>query len=111
MTIAEDLAANRVDVSGNRGAVRGEYNGRLKPCPIGPFQKILAIRNGQFSFVYNRARQSTLSGRVAGDGSLSATAPTPRGGVRLTARITGNDLVGTVGSTYCVYSLQLRRQL
>jgi hypothetical protein len=110
MAIASDRAANRVGVFGNRGAVRGENYGRLKPCSPGPFHRLLPIRNGQFSFLYNRELQTTLSGSVAGDGSLAASIPTAQGGVKLAAQITGNDLVGTVGGAYCVYSLQLRKQ-
>jgi hypothetical protein len=111
MTIAQDLAANKIGVFGNRGAVRGDNNGRLKPCSAGPFQRTLAIRNGQFSFLYNRELQTTLQGSVAGDGSLSASISSPQGGVKLAAQITGNDIVGTVGGAYCVYSLRLRKRL
>lgn len=110
MTISQDRAANQVGVFGNRGAVRGESNGRLGACGAGPFPKNLTIGNGQFSFVYNREQQVVLTGSVAGDGAVSAFLPSAQGGVRLAARITGRDLVGTVGGPYCVYSLQLRRQ-
>jgi hypothetical protein len=109
MTIAQDRAANQTAVFGNRGAVRGESNGRLAPCAAGPYKKTLTITNGQFSFIYSRELQVILNGSVTGDGAVSAFAPSATGGVTLAARITGNDLIGTVGGAYCTYSLQLRR--
>jgi hypothetical protein len=109
MTIAQDRKANQIGVFGNRGAVRGDSNGRMRPCNAGPYSKTLTIRNGQFSFVYNREFPLIFTGNVGSDGAVAAFLPSAQGGVTLAARITGADLVGTVGGAYCVYSLQLRK--
>jgi hypothetical protein len=99
MVISQDLAAGQ----------RGAFRGRMAPCSAGPFQKTMTIINGQFLFKYNLEIDLKLSGSVDSHGSVSASATSSTGGIKLAAQITGNDLAGTVGSAYCIYALQLRK--
>jgi len=96
--------------AGQRGAFPGSNSGRLARCSSDPLEKALTIRNGQFSFGYHDELGVNIAGSIASDGSVAAFISSASGGVKITARVAGNDLIGTVGNTYCVYMLQFRKQ-
>ena len=72
-------------------------------------QRTLAIADGKFSFMFNRAYNVLVTGVVSADGSLDGFANSSAGGTRLTGNIQGTTFTGEVHSGYCEYSLRLVR--
>jgi hypothetical protein len=76
----------------------------------GPFERTLSIRNSEFSFIYNRTRYEWVKGSVSADGTVSGFGTSSSGGNKITGKIRGNELVGTIGSYICSYALDLKKQ-
>jgi hypothetical protein len=79
-------------------------------CNAANVPQNLEIRNGQFTFILNRAENIIVRGNVGIDGTLAGFAPSYYGGARLTGRIQNNELIATAQSASCTLELRLRKQ-
>ena len=83
--------------------------GDCTPPPLGS-QYPLTIAAGQVRFAYVPRFDTTLSGRVAANGSFKATARVKRGVIQMTGRTDGNYLTAAIVSPSCYYNFQARYQ-
>jgi hypothetical protein len=83
--------------------------GDCTPPPLGSLYP-LTIAAGQVRFAYVPRFDTTLSGRVAGNGSFKATARVKRGVIQMTGRTDGNHLTASIVSPSCHYNFQARYQ-
>jgi hypothetical protein len=93
----------------------GEYVGRLTltaliqgDCtePPGGALYPLSVSRGQVRFAYVPRFATTLTGRVAENGSFRASAPTKQGVVEMTGQIRGNAVSAQIVSPSCQYTFQ-----
>jgi hypothetical protein len=97
------------------GSFDGHYVGELTltrvitgdctPPPLGSLYP-LTIAAGQVRFAYVPRFDTTLSGRVAANGSFKATARVKRGLIQMTGRTDGNHLTAAIVSPSCYYNFQ-----
>lgn len=64
----------------------------------------LNVSGGQVRFAYVPRFATTLTGRVAEDGSFRASAPTKHGRVEMSGRLRGNKVNAQIVSPSCVYN-------
>ena len=83
--------------------------GDCTPPPLGSLYP-LTISAGQVRFAYVPRFDTTLSGRVAANGSFKATARLKRGVIQMTGRTDGNNLTAAIMSPSCHYNFQARYQ-
>ena len=83
--------------------------GDCTPPPLGSLYP-LTIAAGQVRFAYVPRFDTTLSGRVAANGSFKATARVKRGFIQMTGRTDGNNLSAAIVSPSCHYNFQARYQ-
>jgi len=81
--------------------------GDCTPPPLGSLYP-LTISAGQVRFAYVPRFDTTLSGRVAANGSFKATARLKRGVIQMTGRTDGNNLAAAIISPSCHYNFQAR---
>jgi hypothetical protein len=82
-------------------------DGDCTPPPLGALYP-LEISGGQVRFSYVPRFSTTLTGRVARDGTFTAAARVKRGAVQMTGRIYGNNLTAHLASPSCTYTFQTR---
>jgi len=98
-------------------AFDGQYTGELtltkvingdctKP-PLGALYP-LTISRGEVRFSYRPRFDTTLSGRVDGNGILTASARVRKGFVRMTGRIQGRNLTAFIVSPSCNYTFRTK---
>lgn len=98
-----------------QGASRfdGDYVGELRlleliqgDCTTPPLGAVypLTVSGGQVRFAYVPRFATTLTGRIAEDGSFRASAPTRHGRVEMTGQIRGNKVSAQIVSPSCVYN-------
>ena len=83
--------------------------GDCTPPPLGSLYP-LTIAAGQVRFAYVPRFDTTLSGRVAANGSFKATARVKRGLIQMTGRTDGNYLTAAIVSPSCRYNFKARSQ-
>ena len=83
--------------------------GDCTPPPLGSLYP-LTIAAGEVRFAYVPRFDTTLSGRVAANGSFKATARAKRGVIQMTGRTDGNTLSAAILSPSCHYNFQARYQ-
>ena len=83
--------------------------GDCTPPPLGSLYP-LTIAAGQVRFAYVPRFDTTLSGRVAANGSFKATARVKRGLIQMTGRTDGNNLAAAIVSPSCYYNFHARFQ-
>jgi hypothetical protein len=95
----------------------GQYVGELTltriiagDCTPPPLSALypLEISGGQVRFSYVPRFSTTLTGRVAQDGTFTAAARVKRGSVQMTGRIYGNNVTANIASPSCAYTFQTR---
>jgi hypothetical protein len=84
-------------------------SGDCTPPPLGSLYP-LTISAGVVRFGYVPRFDTTLSGRVANNGSFKATARVKRGVIQMTGRTDGNHLTASIVSPSCHYNFQARFQ-
>ena len=93
----------------------GEYVGKLTltaliegDCTEPPWGALypLSVSGGQVRFAYVPRFATTLTGRVAENGSFRASAPTRHGVVEMTGQIRGNSVSAQIVSPSCQYTFQ-----
>ena len=98
-------------------AFDGQYLGELTltkvingDCTKPPFGALypLTISRGEVRFAYRPRFDTTLSGRVDGNGILTASARVRKGFVRMTGRIQGRNLTAFIVSPSCNYTFRTR---
>jgi len=99
------IPSGQSESTGNGFGVRVYEN-----CNSTDVPQNLEIRNSQFTFIFNRATNIIVRGKVGIDGTLDGFAPSYYGGARLTGHIQNNELVATTQSASCTFELRLRRQ-
>ena len=82
-------------------------DGDCTPPPLGALYP-LEISGGQVRFSYVPRFATTLTGRVARDGTFTAAARVKRGAVQMTGRIYGNNVTAQLASPNCTYTFQTR---
>jgi hypothetical protein len=82
-------------------------DGDCTPPPLGALYP-LEISGGQVRFSYVPRFSTTLTGRVAQDGTFTAAARVKRGSVQMTGRIYGNNVTANIASPSCTYTFQTR---
>jgi hypothetical protein len=85
----------------------GVIAGDCTEPPLGALYP-LEISGGQVRFSYVPRFSTTLTGRVARDGTFKAAARLKRGAVQMTGRIQGNHLTANIASPSCNYTFQTR---
>jgi hypothetical protein len=99
------------------GAFDGQYMGELTltkvingDCTKPPFGALypLTISRGEVRFAYRPRFDTTLSGRVDGNGILIASARMRKGFVRMTGRIQGRNLTAFIVSPSCNYTFHTK---
>jgi len=85
-------------------------NGFALKCSPGSVGQSIEIRNGQFSFVFDRTGNTTVTGKVGGDGTLDGLGNSYYGGARVTGHIQNNELVGSAWSSFCKFELRLQKR-
>jgi len=91
------------DYIGTMSFVRGETK-----CTTSPFEKAIRVENGKWVLAYNDS--GTVIGTINSDGSTTGSGTSPSNGFTLTGRISGSNFTAQVSSSYCTYSLQLKKQ-
>ena len=98
-------------------AFDGQYMGELTltkvingDCTKPPFGALypLTISRGEVRFAYRPRFDTTLSGRVDGNGILTASARVRKGFVRMTGRIQGRNLTAFIVSPSCNYTFRTK---
>lgn len=93
----------------------GQYVGELRltkvisgDCTRPPLGALypLTISRGEVRFAYRPRFDTMLSGRVGEDGSFHASARLPKGSVRMTGRIQGNNISAVIVSPSCNYTFR-----
>ena len=112
------MTASAVAAQGTAG-FDGQYVGELTlqrvisgdctPPPLGSLYP-LTISAGVVRFAYVPRFDTTLSGRVANNGSFKATSRVKRGVIQMTGRTDGNHLAASIVSPSCHYNFQARFQ-
>jgi len=85
----------------------GVIAGDCTEPPLGALYP-LEIAGGQVRFSYVPRFSTTLTGRVARDGTFKAAARLKRGAVQMTGRIQGNHLTANIASPSCNYTFQTK---
>ena len=83
----------------------GVIGGDCTEPPSGALYPLTVSRN-EVRFAYQPRFATTLTGRVAKDGSFKASAPTKHGKVEMTGRIQGNNVSANLVSPSCRYTFQ-----
>ena len=83
---------------------------RTGDCTQPPFGALypLSIARGEVSFAYLPRFSTTLTGRIAENGTFNASARLPKGRVQMTGRVSGNSVAASIISPSCRYTLQSR---
>src|SRR5215467_711059 len=82
-------------------------NGDCTRPPLGALYP-LTISRGEVRFSYRPRFDTTLSGRVDGNGILTASARVRKGFVRMTGRIQGHNLTAFIVSPSCNYTFRTK---
>jgi len=102
-----------------QGAARfdGQYSGELTltqvidgdctPPPLGSLYP-LTISGGEVRFAYIPRFGTTLTGRVAANGSFKASARVKSGLVQMTGRVQGSSVSAAIVSPSCHYSFRTK---
>jgi hypothetical protein len=113
------LAAISGSLAWAQGGARfdGQYTGELTltkviggDCTGPPLGSLypLTISGGEVRFAYVPRFATTLTGRVAANGSFKASARAKRGPVRMTGRVQGNSVSAAIISPSCHYTFQTK---
>ena len=84
-------------------------SGDCTPPPLGSLYP-LTVSAGQVRFAYVPRFNTTLTGRIAPNGSFKAAARSKRGLIEMTGRTDGNRLTASIVSPSCHYRFQARFQ-
>ena len=84
-------------------------SGDCTPPPLGSLYP-LTVLAGQVRFAYVPRFDTTLTGRIAPNGSFKAAARSKRGLIEMTGRTDGNRLTASIVSPSCHYRFQARFQ-
>ncbi len=82
-------------------------NGDCTEPPLGAIYP-LTISRGEVRFAYVPRFNTTLSGKVGGNGVFKASARLRRGFVQMTGRVQGNNLTAYIVSPSCNYTFQTK---
>ena len=82
-------------------------NGDCTQPPLGALYP-LTISRGEVRFAYHPRFDTALSGKVDGNGILTASARVRKGFVRMTGRIQGNNLTAFIVSPSCNYTFRTK---
>ena len=95
----------------------GQYTGELTlkrvisgDCTEPPLGSLypLTISGGEVRFAYVPRFATTLTGRIAANGSFKASARAKRGTVQMTGRVQGNSVSAVIVSPSCHYNFQTK---
>jgi hypothetical protein len=93
------------------GAVgRGGGSASYENCNSASIPQSIEISGGSFRFLFNQQDNIVINGRVDGSGVLSGFGNSPFGGAKLSAQILNGVLSGTIVSSSCNFTLDLRRR-
>jgi hypothetical protein len=81
-----------------------------QPCGFVDNSRTFTIQGGKFAFIFNPATSTiVLNGSVDSSGHFTSTANSPAGGVSMKGAIQGGNLTADITTTYCVFSIQLKK--
>lgn len=95
----------------------GQYRGELtltkeikENCTRPPLGALypLKVSHGEVQFIYVPRFDTTLRGRVDGNGFFKATAHIRHGSVQMTGRIQGNNITAYIVSPSCNYTFETK---
>jgi len=89
---------------------RGSGSASYENCNSASIPQSLQISGGSFSYVFNQQDNVVINGRVDGSGVVSGFGNSPFGGARLSAQIQNGALSGTIVSSSCKFTVDLRRR-
>jgi hypothetical protein len=76
-------------------------------CTLFDSSRQLMIKDAKVEFWFNT--NIIITGTVSNDGVITGFGRSNAGGVRLNARIRGNDLVGETEGAYCIFTLRMKK--
>jgi hypothetical protein len=82
-------------------------DGDCTPPPLGSLYP-LTISGGEVRFAYVPRFATTLTGKVAANGTFKASARVKGGVVQMSGRIQGNNLIASIASPSCHYAFQTK---
>lgn len=68
----------------------------------------LTISAGRVRFIYRPRFDTTLTGNIGENGIFTASARVPKGVVRMTGRVQGNNVKASIVSPSCNYTFQTK---
>jgi hypothetical protein len=79
-------------------------------CAGGSSPRLFIIKNGIFTFYFNRGWNWVINAAVASDGTISGFGTSDLGGQSIKAKIQGTSLTGAVYNVYCYYALEMTKR-